>query len=92
MLQKKFSRDPKIKLFSLNEILENNDYFLGSKYKELIKFEKPERGIYYKITPQYIVVLNYVETTINYGMDISEKLDSIQVAYRDGITEYTLIN
>lgn len=92
MLQKKFSRDPKIKLFSLNEILENNDYFLSSKYKELIKFEKPERGIYYKITPQYIVVLNYVETTINYGMDISEKLDSIQVAYRDGITEYTLIN
>lgn len=92
MAQKKFSKDPKVKLVSLEKFLEWSDYLCNVKNYLWKEGKRPDSGIYYKITPRLFICIDYTYTTTNYGMDLSEKLDCIIVAYRDGKTEYELFN
>lgn len=44
------------------------------------------------MTSKYLILIEYGLTTINFGLDDCEKLESIYVALRDGKTEYELID
>ena len=92
MVQKKFSKDPKVKLVSLEDFLECSDYLSDAKKHLWEEGERPNCGFYYKITPRLLILIDYTLTKINFGMDFSEKLDYIQVAFRDGKTEYELFD
>ena len=43
------------------------------------------------MTSKYLILIEYVLTTINFGLDDCEKLESIYVALREDKTEYELI-
>lgn len=92
MVQKKFSKDTKVKLVSLKDFLELSNYLFDVKKHLWKEGEKPNCGFYYKITPRLLILINYTWTKINFGIDFSEKLDYIQVAFRDGKTEYELFD
>ena len=94
MVKMKFSKDPKVRLVSLEEFLNNCDYFIGLTKKDLWtdKTIPSPGGTYYKITPNYLIYVWYDFSFTNFGMDIKEKLIEIQVAYRDGKTEYELFD
>lgn len=92
MVQKKFSKDPKVKLVSLEDFLECSDYLSDAKKHLWKEGKRPNCDFYYKITPRLLILIDYTWTTINFGMDFSEKLDYIQVAFRDGKTEYELFD
>ncbi len=92
MVRKKFSKDPKVKLVSLEDFLEHSDYLSDAKKHLWKEVEKPDCGLYYKITPRLLILIDYTWTIINFGMDFSEKLDYIEVAFRDGKTEYELFD
>lgn len=92
MTKKKFSKDPKVELISLEEFLKSSNYLFDARENYWEECNKPECGVYYKITPKMLICISYVLTFINFGMDASEKLDSIKVAYRDGKTEYELFD
>lgn len=92
MVQKKFSKDPKVKLVSLEDFLEHSDYLSDAKKHLWKEGKKPDCGLYYKITPRLLILIDYTWTTKNFGMDFSEKLDYIEVAFRDGKTEYELFD
>ena len=91
-MQKKFSKDPKVKLVSLEDFLELSNYLSDAKKHLWKEGKKPNCGFYYKITPRLLILIDYTWTKINFGMDFSEKLDYIQVAFRDGKTEYELFD
>ena len=91
--QKKFSKDPKITLVSIQAFFENSNFLIDAK-GHLWK-EKKRPSIckkYYKFTSDKLILLEYGCRTINFGMSSTEKLESIQVAIRDGITEYKLFD
>lgn len=56
----------------------------------MIEGNRPDCGIYYDITPRLFIMIDYTSTTANFGMDFSEKLEYIIVAYRNGKIEYEL--
>ena len=78
MVQKKFSKDPKVKLVSLEDFLEHSDYLSDAKKHLWKEGKKPDCGLYYKITPRLLILIDYTWTTKNLGMDFSEKLDYIE--------------
>ena len=43
------------------------------------------------MTSKYLILIEYGLTTINFGLDDCEKLESINVALREDKTEYELI-
>ena len=43
------------------------------------------------MTSKYLILIEYGLTTINFGLDDCEKLESIYVALREDKTEYELI-
>lgn len=92
MAQKRFSKDPKVKLISIKEFLEKTDYLFEAKKQLLKENTRPSFGLYYKITSRFFISIHYTFTSINFGLNISEKLDRIEVAYRDGKTEYELFD
>ena len=88
---KKFSKDPKSSLISINEFYENCNYLDGVS-RHLWKDEKPEEGeVYYKFTSDKLICVAYTWQLTNFGMDSREKLDTIYVAYRDGISEFKVL-
>ena len=90
MIQR-FSKDPKSREISLSEFLDYCNY-LPQENKDFFK-SKPEPDTYtYKITGTLFIRVSYSEKYTNYGTCISEKLEEILVAYRDGVTEYRLYN
>lgn len=90
----KFSKDPKIQLISLENFLEDNDYLIGITKEDLWNDSTiPSiNHSYFKITSLYFIFIQYGESLVNFGMDMKEKLELIQVAYRDGKTEYELLD
>ncbi len=89
----KFSKDPKIKLISIEEFLENNDYLIDAKQYVWKDKKRPSIfNFYYKFTSDKLILIEFGCMRTNYGNDYSEKLESIQVAIRDGVTEYDLFN
>lgn len=91
--RRKFSKDPKIKLVSIEEFLENSGYLIDAK-QHLWKGKKHPSmgGYYYKFTSDKLMIIAYGYMMTNYGNSVSEKLDYIEVAIRDGTTEYDLFN
>lgn len=93
-IQKRFSKDPKVFLFSIEEFLENNGYLCGLTEKDLWKVNTipKESEVYYKLTPNFLISIVYGCRKVNFGLDTKEKLDWIEVAYRDGKTEFELFD
>ena len=93
MKRNQFSKDPKVKLISIDEFLVNNNFLIDAKDNLLNDNERPlYLHKYFKITEKYLTAIDYTITRINYGMDKSEKLETIYVAKRDGLTEYKLFD
>ncbi len=97
MVKKKYSKDPKVILLSLEDFLNHCDYFKGGiprghKWTEKTVPEGYET--YYKITEDKFIAITYGETYNLFGASIrdryKEKLEYIEVALRDGVTEYEL--
>lgn len=89
----KFSKDPKIHLVSIEEFLEDSDYLVNAKQSLWNDKKRPEMGgYYYKFTPDKLIIIAFGFMLTNYGNDSSEKLEFIEVAIRDGVTEYDLFN
>ncbi|MBD5131095.1 MAG: hypothetical protein HDT28_00640 [Clostridiales bacterium] len=91
--RKKFSKDPKITLVSIQEFLDDNDYLIYAKGHLWKGKKRPSTdSLYYKFTSDKLISISYGFMLTNYGWDYSEKLEQIQVALRDGVTEYDLFN
>lgn len=93
-VQKRFSKDPKVDLFSIEDFLENNGYLCGLTEKDLWKVNTTpkESEVYYKLTPNFLICIVYGFRKVNFGLDTKENLESIEVAYRDGKTEFELFD
>ena len=92
MTQKKFSQDPKVQVVSIEEFLEESKYLSDIKTHLWKENQLPTYGTtYYKITSKFLILIVYTWTKINFGMDFSEKLDYIHVAFRDGTIEDELL-
>ncbi len=93
MKTKRFSKDPKVSLITIEEFFERTNYLTDYSLECFFSEERPIFGtIYYKVTSKYLILIEYGLTTINFGLDDCEKLKSIYVALRDGKTEYKLID
>lgn len=92
--KKRFSKDPKVNLMSIDEFYENSDYLCHITKKDLWKTKtQPGAGdVLFKFTPQYMICTIYDYSFTNFGMDIREKLERIDVVIRDGKTEYELFD
>ena len=92
--KKRFSKDPKVNLISIEEFYDNSDYLCDIEKKDLWKINTiPDVGnVLFKITSQYLICTLYGYSFTNFGMDIKEKLVRIDVAIRDGKTEYELFD
>ena len=91
--KKRFSKDPKTSVISIEEFF--NSFLLGGpKFKQMwIGETAPEmESVYYKFTPQYLLRIVYGHSITNFGWGCKEKLEKIEVAYRDGKTEYELFD
>ena len=93
MANKKFSKDPKCSVITVEEFFENADYF--TEYEKLNLWNgksKPSLCTsYYKFTHDLFIYICYGSTTCDFGMKWKEHLEQIIVSYRDGKTEYDLI-
>lgn len=90
-MKSKFSKDPKVKLITIEDFLENSGYLINAKQSLWKEKKKPiPWKMYYKFTPQYLILINYGARSVNYSMDFTEQLENIVVAIRDGKTEYEL--
>lgn len=91
MRETKFLKDPKIRVISIEEYLKSCNYFADDNLNLWKEFEKPSYGRYYKITPEYLLLINYTYAAVNFGLDLAEKLESVLIAIRDGKTEYEML-
>lgn len=93
MKTKRFSKDPKVSLITIEDFFERTNYLTDYSLECFLNEKRPIFGtIYYKVTSKYLILIEYGLTTINFGLDDCEKLKSIYVALRDGKTEYKLID
>ena len=92
MIQKKFSKDPRVQLISIEQFFEQSNYLSDISKDNLWCEDELLLGTYYKITPRFLIQIDYVSTTINFGMDDSTRIEKIYVAYHDGKTEYGLFD
>lgn len=91
-VKKRFSKDPKTAVISIEDFF--STFLSGPSFKQLwIGETPPEMGsTYYKFTPQYLLRIVYGYSITNFGLGCKEKLETIEVAYRDGKTEYELLD
>lgn len=86
-----FSKDTKVKLVSVDEFLKTYDFFKGGisrSYRWKTDTVPQEDATYFKITEDKLIAIIYGYKYVNFGRDSKEKLETIQVALRDGKTEY----
>lgn len=97
----KFSKDPKVHVLSIEEFLQESNYLYYAKIGKWKNNTRPRRGVYYKITPQFLIMICYSNSSdslsnsdflIKPNKDLPAKLDEISVAFRDGKTEYELFD
>lgn len=92
--RKRFSKDPKVNLISIEEFYNKNDYLCNISNEDLWKpttHPKIDDELY-KFTSQYMIYTKYIYKKTNYGKNITENLEYIDVAIRDGNAEYKLFN
>jgi len=93
MKAKKFSKDPKVNLITIEQFFEMTNYLTDFSLNYFNGDERPNYETrYFKITSKYLILVEYGLTTINFGLNDLEKLEKIFVALRDGKTEYELID
>ena len=92
MTQKKFSKDPKVHLISIEQFFEQSNYLTDINENNLWNENEFLLGTYYKVTSRFLIQIDYVWTAVNFGMDDASKIEKIQVAFRDGKTEYDLLD
>lgn len=92
MTQKKFSKDPKVHLISIEQFFEQSNYLTDINEDNLWNANEFLLGTYYKVTSRFLIQIDYVWTAVNFGMDDASKIEKIQVAFRDGKTEYDLLD
>ena len=92
--KKMFSKDPKVNLISIDDFYENTGYLCCVSKNNLwnTKTRPDVEDVLFKFTPQYMICTIYGYSFTNFGMDIREKLERIDVAIRDGKTEYELFD
>ena len=93
MKKRKFSKDPKTKIISLEEFYSETDFLCSISEKKIwndMIVPKMDKT-YYKFSPKYFICVKYGWTTTFYGSNNEPKLEEILVAYRDGKTEYELL-
>lgn len=85
-------KDPKTKVISLKEFFDSTDFLLGIPKKSLWNESTTPQidEIYYKVSSDQFARISFSGMLINFGTDMQEKLESIVIAKRDGITEYRL--
>lgn len=91
MSKSKFSNDPKVKLVSIESFYEKTGYLCNIKKCLWKDGERPNAGIYYKITPQLLITIKY-DWDIRYLHLFSDKIEYIFVAFRDGKNEYEILD
>lgn len=91
-MKKMFLKPSKTIVEELKAFYEHSGYLRNYKVCKWKKNRAPEYfGSYYKFTSNLIMYIHYGCTMTNYGTTPKAKLDEITVAFRDGVTEYTLI-
>ena len=77
---------------SLKDFYESSGYLKNYEEHKWEKARAPEySNYYYKITSKLIMCIEYGCSMSNYGTTPTAKLNEIIVAFRDGVTEYSLI-
>lgn len=92
--RKRFSKDPKVNLISIEEFYNKHDYLCNISNEDLWKTTTHPKidDELYKFTSQYMIYTKYIYKKTNYGKNITENLEYIDVAIRDGNAEYKLFN
>ena len=89
--QFKYQQDLKTVLMSVNDFFRAVDFTTPIAIWD--ETQRPQSNvIYYKFTSDSLIRVKFAEYVSNYGMGISQKLDYIQYAHRDGITEFYFLD
>lgn len=64
MAQKKFSKDPKVELISIQQFFEQSNYLTDINKDNLWYENELLFGTYYKITSRFLIQIDYVWTTV----------------------------
>ena len=89
----KFSKDGRVTLVSIEEFLERSNYLIDAKNWLFDDKKRPSIfELYYKITANKLILIQYGYKLVNFGLSFSEKVEQIIVAIRDGFTEYDLFD
>ncbi len=89
-----FSKDSRVVVTSLEDFFRSNDKFHKLNEDSFLGGEtspSPDRT-YFKFTSRYLVKLSYGYAITNYGKGVRDKLELIEVAYRNDEEEYALLN
>lgn len=89
----RFSKDPKTCVIPLKEFFQIYGYTrIPKKYLWTVSTKPFEYTTYFKIENDKLVAVVYGSMATSFGMDTKEKLETIQIAFRDGKTEYDLFD
>ena len=85
-----YSKDPKVRLLELNDFLEYYHHFNGVTVDDFWreKTVPDDTTLYFKFTPSLLVAFCFTSHLTNYGTNKAINLLCIDVANRDGVTEY----
>lgn len=93
MAKKRFSKDPKTTITSIEDFLDDIDFLSDDLEKQIWKKDThPYYGDYYKITHRFLIKTRYKFSMSYFGTEPSGTLVEIKVAFRDGQTEYEQLN
>lgn len=92
MIKKRFVKDRKIKQISIKEFYENSNYLVDIRKRLWKDNTKPKSTLYYKITPKYLIKIFCGSRTINFGQNTIDEYCGMQLAVRDGKTEFELLD
>ena len=86
----KYSQDDKVIVLPLQQFIERHGFFVDVSSKDLFRpTTKPEEfGGYYKFTCDKLIFVYYSSQVTNFGLSSKPTLELIEVAFRDGKTEY----
>ena len=91
----KFSKDPKIRVVALKDFFACHDYFRNCSYviEDWTADTIPDECETYKVFKNdMLIAIHFGMLFTNFGMSSKEKLEYIEIAYRDGKTEYELFD
>ena len=90
--KKRFSKDPKVQLSSIDDFFWFSDFNLTKRDLWLDTTTPKPYKSYFKFTPNYLIRVMYNTVLTGYGTKTKPNLYFIDVAYRDGTAEYELFD